>query len=96
MANEQTISVMVVYALANHQEVIAVELPANSTVERAINESGILQKFSEIDLTKNVVGIYGMIVEANKILKDHDRVEINRPLAMDPMQARRKRAGMQS
>ncbi len=96
MANRKIISVTVVYALTHHQEVITVELPANSTVEQAIIESGILRMYSEIDITKNSLGIYGKVVKNSQILHDQDRVEIYRPLTIDPMHARRKRAEMQS
>lgn len=96
MASLKNISVTVVYALAHHQEAIKVELPANSTVEQAIIESGILQIYSEIDITNNSLGIYGRVVKNSQILRDQDRVEIYRPLTIDPMHARRKRAEMQS
>lgn len=93
MAN--TISVMVAYAVTDHQKVISIELPQNSTVSEAINTSGILQIFNEICLEKTTIGIYGKIVGLDQILQDQDRVEIYRPLATDPMQARRIRADTQ-
>ncbi|MFK7816316.1 MAG: RnfH family protein [Gammaproteobacteria bacterium] len=94
MANEQKISVYVAYAFAQDQEIICVELAANSTVEQAINKSLILQKHSEINLDDIEVGIYGKIVQNTQPLHDQDRVEIYRPLTMDPMHARRMRAGI--
>lgn len=96
MANERNIRVTVAYALSDHQELIAVRLPENSTVEQAINESGILQKYSEIDIAKNAVGIYGKVVQNTQILHDQDRVEIYRLLTNDPMHARRRRAELQN
>jgi len=95
MVSEQTISVKVAYASAKHQALVTLELPENSTVEQAIKESGILQRYSEINLTIFSVGIYGKIVENNQILKHQDRIEIYRPLTIDPMHARRLRAGLQ-
>lgn len=94
MANEQKISVYVAYAFAQDQEIICVELAANSTVEQAINKSLILQKHSEINLDDIEVGIYGKIVQNTQPLHDQDRVEIYRQLTMDPMHARRMRAGI--
>ncbi len=94
MVSEAKISVYVVYALAKHQEIICVELAANSTVEQAIDKSMILQKYSEINLNDIDVGIYGKIVENTQVLHDQDRIEIYRPLVMDPMHARRMRAGI--
>ena len=87
---------MVAYAVAENQKVLSVEVPENSTVGEAIQSSGILQIFNEIDLDKAGFGIYGKIVGFEQILKDQDRVEIYRPLATDPMQARRKRADIQN
>lgn len=92
----KTISVMVAYAVVDHQKVFNVELPENSTVIEAIEKSGILQIFSEIDLEQAGFGIFGKIVEVDQILHDQDRVEIYRPLATDPMQARRMRADTQN
>lgn len=94
MANQDNISVYVAYALPEHQDLVCVQLPANSTVEQAINKSLILQKYSDIDLNDIEVGIYGKIVQTTQLLHDQDRVEIYRPLAMDPMHARRMRAGI--
>ena len=93
---ETKISVQVAYAVADNQKVVSVELPVNSTVSQAIHSSGILQIFSEIDLDNVGLGIYGKIVEFDQILHDQDRVEIYRPLATDPMQARRIRADVQN
>ncbi|MGH1538446.1 MAG: RnfH family protein [Gammaproteobacteria bacterium] len=96
MAIEIMIVVEIAYISAEHQEVLSVKMPENCTVEDAINASGILKKCSEIDLAKCSVGIYGKVVKNSQILKDLDRVEIYRPLIIDPMHARRKRAQLQS
>jgi len=96
MANEKTISVSVCYAIsAQQQEIIAVTLPEKSTLDHAVRESGILNRHGEIDLTQYAVGIFGKIRENDYVLKDHDRIEIYKPLIIDPMQARRMRAGLQ-
>jgi putative ubiquitin-RnfH superfamily antitoxin RatB of RatAB toxin-antitoxin module len=92
----KTILVKVAYVSDSHQEVISVTLPVNSTVEHAIKQSGILQKYSEIDVSKSAVGIYGKVVQNTQILSDQDRVEIYRQLVIDPMHARRKRAKTQN
>lgn len=92
----KTILVKVVYLSNSHQEVVSVTLPVNSTVENAIEQSGLLQKCSEIDVSKSAVGIYGKVVQNTQILKDQDRVEIYRPLTINPRHARRKRADIQN
>ncbi len=96
MDDKPYILVEVAYASANEQIVQSIKIPANSTVEHAINESGILQQCTEIDLSKFAVGVFGEVVSNAQILKDQDRVEIYRPLTIDPMRARRKRAELQS
>ena len=66
----------------------------NACVEEAIRDSGVLEKYPEISLKNNRVGIFGELVCLHTPLKAHDRVEIYRPLKLDPMQARRMRAKM--
>ncbi|MGY6276934.1 RnfH family protein [Methylomonas sp. MgM2] len=83
--------VEVAYAEPERQAVIAVELPPESTVEQAIQASGILQQFPEIDLTQQQVGIFGALCKLDKPVADGDRVEIYRPLTQSPTQARRER-----
>ena len=62
------------------------------TAEQAIERSGILKRFPEIDLAKNKIGIFSRQVRLSHRLKPGDRVEIYRPLVMSPKQARRLRA----
>jgi hypothetical protein len=88
----QTVSVEVVYALPQQQTLLTVTLPEGATVEDAIRQSGILEKFPEIDLARNKVGIYSKLVKLDEKVRDKDRVEIYRPLIADPKEVRRKRA----
>lgn len=82
----------VVYAEARAQWVLDVELPAGATVEQAIRASGILSRLPTIDLARNAVGIHGNRARLTDPLQDGDRVEIYRPLIVDPKEARRRRA----
>lgn len=84
--------VEVVYALPQRQELICLELPAGSTLQQALEASGLLRKYPEIDLAKNKLGIYGKLSKAETILREHDRVEIYRPLLADPKETRKQRA----
>ncbi|WP_223146755.1 RnfH family protein [Methylomonas albis] len=84
-------SVEVAYALPDRQLLTPVSLAANSSIEQAIEESGILREFPEIDLSKQKVGIFGQVCSLDKILSSEDRVEIYRPLKQNPMDARRVR-----
>lgn len=90
MADE--ISVEVVYARPDQQVILPVQLPAGATVEEAIRRSGILERFPEIDLGRNKVGIWSRLTKLDTPLRDRDRVEIYRPLIADPKEVRRKRA----
>ena len=82
--------VEVVYALPERHDVTLLELPAAATVGDALTASGIAERHPGLDLSR--VGIYGRRVTAGTTLTHGDRVEIYRPLAMDPKEARRIRA----
>ena len=69
-----------------------VELAPGSSAMDAVRAAGILARHPEIDLTKHKLGIYGKVVAADAPLADGDRVEVYRPLAQDPKEARRRRA----
>lgn len=75
--------VEVVQARPERAEVLEIRLPEGATVRDALIASG---------LTGNQVGIFGKRVTMQTRLADGDRVEIYRPLAMDPKEARRRRA----
>ncbi len=94
MMQEQakSISVEVIYALREKAERVPVKLPEGSTVAQAIEFSGLLQRFPEIDLSKNKVGIYAKLVKLDQPLRERDRVEIYRALIADPKEVRRQRA----
>ncbi|MCX7172511.1 MAG: RnfH family protein [Proteobacteria bacterium] len=86
-----SINVEVIYAKPQHQEIIQLELPAGSTLHQAIEASGLIGKFPEIDLAKIKLGIYGKIAMATTVLCAQDRVEIYRPLLADPKEIRVRR-----
>ncbi|ODT75614.1 MAG: RnfH family protein [Nitrosomonadales bacterium SCN 54-20] len=89
---DRNIDIEVVYALPEKQVVRRMNLPEGTTVEQAVKLSGILPQFPEIDLLKNRLGIYGRLVPPTTALCNRDRVEIYRPLRIDPKESRRKRA----
>lgn len=86
------IKIEVVYALPHDQIVRQLNVPAGTTARQAIELSGISGMFSGIDLSQNKLGIFGKLVRSDTLLRDRDRVEIYRPLSVDPKDARRKRA----
>ncbi|MGH8671783.1 MAG: RnfH family protein [Burkholderiales bacterium] len=90
MQSDKPLSVKVVYALPRKQTVIGLRVIEGTTAIEAIEQSGILGMFPEIDVQK--IGIYGKPIDAKRMLNDGDRVEIYRSLLIDPKQARRERA----
>ncbi len=88
----ESLSIEVAYALPQKQELMHLMLPVGSTVLQAIEASGLRQKYPEIDLAKNKVGVFGKLAKLDTPLRDRDRVEIYRPLIADPKEVRRKRA----
>ena len=86
------IMIEVSYALPKKQIIIPILVSKDISVKEAIELSGILKKFKEIDLSLNQVGIFGKLTTLDKILRDRDRIEIYRPLIADPKEIRRKRA----
>jgi len=86
------IMIEVSYALPKKQIIIPVLVSKDISVKEAIELSGILKKFEGIDLASNQVGIFGKLTTLDKTLRDHDRIEIYRPLIADPKEIRRKRA----
>ena len=89
---DATITVEVCYARADKQEVVSVKLPAGSIVLNALESSGLLGKYPEIDIKKNKFGIWNKLSKTDSALRDRDRVEIYRPLIADPKEVRKQRA----
>lgn len=88
----ETICVEVVYAKAERQNVVSINLPAGCTVGQAIEASGLLAKHPEIDLARNKLGVHAKLTKIDTLLRDRDRVEIYRPLIADPKDVRKQRA----
>jgi hypothetical protein len=88
----EEISVEVVYALPHNQEVLSLKVPSGATVSQAIEQSGILAEFPDIDLANAKLGIFGKQTKPDVVLRDKDRIEIYRPLIADPKEVRKKRA----
>lgn len=86
------IKVTVAYAASSSQQVeIPVEVENNCTLILAIKKSEILNLFKEIGFPPAHVGIFGKETPLDYSLKDGDRIEIYRPLKIDPKQARLNR-----
>lgn len=84
-------SVEVAYALPQQQTVLTVRVKPHATVSQAIELSGMLMKFPELDPGNLKVGIYGKAAKLDDGLRAKDRIEIYRPLLADPREVRKKR-----
>ena len=89
---ESQITVEVVFAKPEEQVLEQLVVASDATVETVIRQSGLLERFPEIDLSVNKVGVFGKAAKLTASLHDGDRVEIYRPLIADPKEARKKRA----
>ena len=84
--------VEVAYALPDKQSLVSLEVEKGATLKEAIDASGILDSFEQIDLTKDRVGIFSKFATLDTVLREKDRVEIYRPLIADPKKVRKERA----
>lgn len=80
------------YGDANDQVWMRIEVPDGSTVKQAIELSGLLKRFPDINLEKQKVGIYGKVVKLDTEVKESDRIEIYRMITADPSQVPRRDA----
>jgi len=86
--------VEVVFALADRQELLVVELPDGSTADVAIEKSRLARQFPDVDFDALQAGIWGKPIARSQVVKEGDRVELYRPLEMDPREARRLKVGV--
>jgi len=75
-----------VYALSRREESVRLTVPQGATVREVLEKSGLLPQ------VRGKVGIFGKVVSQDRAVADGDRIEIYRPLAVDPKEARRRRA----
>ncbi|MFP5307695.1 MAG: RnfH family protein [Gammaproteobacteria bacterium] len=92
MSEGDLIPIEVAYAAPAEQVILKLDVAAGTTVRDAIERSGILQRFPEIDLAQNKVGRWSHVAALDEIVRAGDRVEIYRPLIADPKEMRRQRA----
>ncbi|KGI78197.1 RnfH family protein [Oleiagrimonas soli] len=88
----ESISVQVAYAAPDSVYLRDLRLPAGATVADALQACDLGQVLPALDVSALPVGIFSRKVGHDHRLRDGDRVELYRPLQLDPMQARRRRA----
>ena len=88
-----TVKVQVIYALPEQQWVVPVEVPAGTTMRQAVHLSGIAEKLPDVDVMSLPMGMYGHIEKTpeSRVLEEGDRIELYRPLLVDPKESRKAR-----
>lgn len=90
------LQVQICYAKPGMQILHDLRVAPGTTIQQAIVQSGILQQIPEIDLSTHGIGIYSKPKTLDTPLRNHDRVEIYRPLLIDPKESRRRRADVKN
>jgi len=89
---DRLIAIEAVCATPERQQLVQVNVPAGTTARQALSFTGLAKQFPELDLESGPLGIFGRVVAGDTVLQSGDRVEVYRPLLMDPREARRRRA----
>lgn len=92
----ELIPIEVAYARPGKQLLIELMVPAQTSVREALELSEIDEAFDEVDTATCAVGVFGRVVDDDYVLRSGDRIEIYRPLSVDPREARRARAANRS
>lgn len=90
------INVEIVYGTADKQHLQCLRVLPGTTARQAVLQSGMTELFPQADLLNAPLGIFGKVVKDDTVLRDKDRVEIYRPLLLDPKEARRLRAAQKA
>ena len=90
--NEHRINVEVCYALPEKQTLLRVTVDAEATIKQIIEASGVLEQHPSISLADNKVGVFSRLSKLGDTVHDGDRIEIYRPLLIDPKEVRKERA----
>lgn len=88
----EQIHISVCYATSTYEFLRELTVPAGTTLEQAVRQSGLLEEVPEIDLAGAATGVYAKKAPLSTVLRERDRVELYRPLQSDPKETRRRRA----
>jgi putative ubiquitin-RnfH superfamily antitoxin RatB of RatAB toxin-antitoxin module len=88
----ESMQVTVCYAAPEREFLRPVQVAPGATIAQAIEQSGVLAEFPDINLATHPVGVYAKKKPLDTELRERDRVEIYRPLVADPKDSRRRRA----
>jgi uncharacterized protein len=89
---DEQLQIYMCYATDQREFTHPMKVAPGTTIGEAIEQSGVLQAFPDINLATQPVGIYAKKKTLDTVLRERDRVEIYRPLVADPKDSRRRRA----
>lgn len=92
LSADVVLNVEVAYALPHRQLVIPLQVPLGTTALETVLLSGIVERFDELDPQQNKMGIFGTVIDPDQPIGDGQRIEIYRPLRVDPKEVRRQLA----
>jgi len=92
MAEPHPIAIEVAYAEPDRQFVLPLQVAPGTVAREAVRQSGLLTRIAGLELESLSLGVFGVPVSPCTPLAHGDRVEIYRPLQVEPKQARRNRA----
>lgn len=92
MTVSDPISIEVVFGRPDSQSLVSLSLDQGATVDIAIDRSGLAESYPDESFADLQTGIWGRIVSRDYVLQDGDRVEVYRPLQLDPRESRRRLA----
>jgi len=88
----ELLEISVCYASDKFEWLHPMQVEVGTTIGQAIERSGVLEAFPDINLATQPVGIYAKKKALDTALRERDRIEIYRPLVADPKESRRRRA----
>lgn len=91
---QDMVAIEVAYATAQQQIIVELNVPPGTTLHAAIEQSGILVLFPEIDLATAAVGVFSEVRSLDSLVANGDRIELYRPLLLDPKELRRIKANI--
>jgi uncharacterized protein len=86
--------VTIVYARPDVRHILQVDIAPGATIEQAIGASGLLSLEPELRSGALDVGVWNRVARLDTIVSEGDRIEVYRPLTVDPKEARRIRANV--
>lgn len=89
---EAGVHATVVYCAVDRQWIVAVDVPAGSTLRDAVSASGLVAQVPELNAAALDLGVFNNPRDPDEAVREGDRIEIYRPMTIDPKEARRIRA----